>query len=80
VKLSLEKRQTPRLFLGQGLYVGKRWAQRGGRGGHTTPLARPGWPAWPGGVGPSWLVSISSSGSVSLLVKYEFCDIFWEFS
>jgi hypothetical protein len=63
------KMSNPPLFLGQGLYVCERRARGGGRGGHTTPRRSLGWPARPGGVGPLWPVSVSSSGSVSLLVK-----------
>jgi hypothetical protein len=63
------KTSNPPLFLGQGLYVGERRARGGGRGGHTTPWRDLAWPARPGGVGPSWLFSVLSSGFVSLLVK-----------
>jgi hypothetical protein len=68
------------VFLGQRLYVGGRRARGDGWGSHTTPWRGLAWPAPPGDVGPSWLLCVSSSGSMSLLVKYEFCDIFWEFS
>jgi hypothetical protein len=57
------------LFSGQRPYVGKRRARCSGRGGHTTPWRGLAWPMPPGGVGPLWLFSISSSGSMSLLVK-----------
>jgi hypothetical protein len=74
------KNVEPPLFSGQRPYVGKRRARGGGRGGYTTPWRGLAWPAPPGGVGPSWLFSVPSSGSASLLVKQEFCDIFCKFS
>jgi hypothetical protein len=46
----------------------------------ATPLggvAR-GWPAPPGGVGPWLLSSLSPSGYLRLLMKYEFLGIFLE--
>jgi hypothetical protein len=63
------KNAEPPLFSGQRPYVGERRARGGGRGGQNTPCHGLAWPAPSSGVGPSWLVSISSSGSVSLLVK-----------
>jgi hypothetical protein len=63
------KNAQPPLFSGQRPYVGERRAGGGGRGGHTTLWCGLAWPAPPGGVGPSWLFSVSSSGSVSLLIK-----------
>jgi hypothetical protein len=64
-----EKRQTPEMFSGQKQYVGKKRGRGNGWGGHTTPWSGLAWPAPPGGVGPLRLLSVSSSGSVCLLVK-----------
>jgi hypothetical protein len=70
------KNAEPLIFSGQRVYVcGSR-----GRGGLTTPWRGLAWPAPPGGVGPSWPPSVSYSGSVGLLVKYDFCSIFQDFS
>jgi hypothetical protein len=63
------KKSDPPLFLARGLYVCERRARGGGQGGRTTPRRDLGWPTRPGGVGPSWPISVSSSGSVSLPVK-----------
>jgi hypothetical protein len=63
------KNVEPPLFSGQRPYVGERRARGSGRGGHTTTWRGLAWPAPPGFVGPSWLFSVSSSSSVSLLVK-----------
>jgi hypothetical protein len=57
------------MFLGQRVYVGRMRGRCDGWGSHTTPWCGLAWPAPPGGVSPSWPLSISSSGSVSLLVK-----------
>jgi hypothetical protein len=73
---SIWKNVEPPQFLGSGTLCRRK---EGSRRPHHLLRVLP-WPARPGGVGPSWLVSVSSSGSVSLLVKYEFCNIFWEFS
>ena len=76
----LWKNDVPPWFLGQGLYIVRRRGRGGARGGYTTPRRGLGWPAPRHGVGPPWLFSVSSSGSVSLRAKYGFCDIFREFS
>jgi hypothetical protein len=49
-----------------------------GQGGHTTGWRGRGWPAPPGGVGPQLLPSLSPSGYLCLLMKYEFLGIFLE--
>jgi hypothetical protein len=63
------KNAQPPMFSGQRHYVGERRGQGDGWGDHTTPWRGLAWPTPPGGVGPSWIVSVSSSGSVGLLVK-----------
>jgi hypothetical protein len=63
------KMSNPPMFSGQRPYVGKRRGRGDGRGGHTTPWRGLAWPALPGGVSHSWLLSVSYSGSVCLLVK-----------
>jgi hypothetical protein len=55
-------------------------AREGGWGGLTTPWRGQAWAAPPGGVVASQPLSVSSSGSVGLLVKYDFSNIFWYFS
>jgi hypothetical protein len=63
------KNAEPPIFSGQRVYVGRRGARGDGWGGHTTPWRGLAWPTPPGGVVPSWPLSISYSGSVCLLVK-----------
>jgi hypothetical protein len=74
------KNAEPPIFSGQRVYVGGRGARGDGSGGHTTPWRVLAWPVPPGGVVPSWPLSASYSGSVCLLVKKDFCNIFWDFS
>jgi hypothetical protein len=63
------KNAKPPMFSGQRVYVGERGARGDGWGSHTNPWRGLAWPAPPGGVSPSWPLSILSSGSVSLPVK-----------
>jgi hypothetical protein len=63
------KNAEPPIILGQRLYVGGRRGRGDGWGSHTTPWHSLAWPAPPGGVVPSWPLSVSYSGSVGLLVK-----------
>jgi hypothetical protein len=70
------KNAEPSILLGQKVYVGGRRGRGDAWGGHTTPWRDLAWPAPPGGVGLSWPPSVSYSGSVCLLVKYDFCSIF----
>jgi hypothetical protein len=63
------KNAKPPLFSCQRVYVGGRRGRDDGWGGHTTPWRSLAWPAPPGGVSPSWPLSVSYSGSVCLLVK-----------
>jgi hypothetical protein len=76
------KNVKPPIVSGRRVYVGERRAQGGGWGGLTTPWRGQSWaaPAPPGGESGSQPLSVSSSGSVGLLVKYEFSSIFWDFS
>jgi hypothetical protein len=74
-----EKRQKPQIFSGQRVYVGGRGTRGNGWGGHTTPWRGLTWPVPPSGVVPSWPISVSYSGSVCLLIKYDFCNIFRDF-
>ena len=73
------KTSNPPLFLGHGASYSRRRGRVEVGGGHTTPRRGLAWAAPRPGVGPSWLFSVSSSGSVSLRVKYELCDIFRDF-
>jgi hypothetical protein len=68
-ELYLGKNAQPPMFSGQRIYVGGRRGRGDGWGGHTTPWCGLAWPAPPGGVSPSWPLSILYSGSVCLLVK-----------
>jgi hypothetical protein len=63
-----EKRQTP-IVLGLEVYVGERGARGGGWGGLTTPWRGQAWAVPPGGEPASQPISVSSSGSMGLLVK-----------
>jgi hypothetical protein len=54
------------MFLGQRLYVGGRTGRGDGWDGHTTPWCGLAWPAPPGGVSPSWPLSVSSSGKIGV--------------
>ena len=65
---SWKNRLSPGVFMSMTLSSLK-GARGGGRGGHTMPRRGLGWGAPPRGVGPSWPASVSSSGSVSLLIK-----------
>ena len=78
-ELSLEKCRKAPLFLGYGASYSRRRGRNEVGGGHTTPRRGLAWAAPGPGVGPSWLFSVSSSGSVSLRAKYDFCDIFQDF-
>jgi hypothetical protein len=74
------KNAKPPIFSGQRVYVGGRRGRGDAWGGHTTPWHGLALLAPLGGVWPLWPLSISYSGSVCLLVKFEFCSIFWDFS
>jgi hypothetical protein len=63
------KNAKPPIVSSQEVYVGGRRGRRDGRGGLTTPWHGQDWAVPPGGVSPSWPLSVSSSGSVGLLVK-----------
>jgi hypothetical protein len=63
------KNAEPPLLSGQRVYVGGRRGRGDGRGGHTTGGRGQAWAAPLGCVVASWPLSISSSGSVGLLVK-----------
>jgi hypothetical protein len=73
------KNTEPPLLSGQRVYVGGRRGRGDDRGGHTTGGRGQAWAAPPGCVVASWPLSVSSSGSVGLLVKYDFCNIFPNF-
>jgi hypothetical protein len=66
------KNAKPPMFSGQRVYVGRRRGRGDDWGGHTTPWCGLAWPAPPGGVSPSWPLSVSYSGSVCLLVNMNF--------
>jgi hypothetical protein len=74
------KNVEPSLFSGQRVYVGGRRGWGNGRGGLATGGRGQAWVVPPGGEPGSQPLSVSSSGSVGLLVKYEFCSIFQDFS
>jgi hypothetical protein len=74
------KNVEPSIVSGRRIYVGKRGARGGGWGGLTTTRHGQAWAAPPGGEPGSQPLSVSSSGSMGLLVKYEFCSIFRDFS
>jgi hypothetical protein len=57
------------MFSGQRVCVGGTRGRGDGWGGHTTPWRGLAWPAPPGGVRPSWPLSVSYSSSMCLLVK-----------
>jgi hypothetical protein len=63
------KNAEPPIFSGQRVYVCGRRGRGDGWGGHTTTWRGLVWPAPPGGVVPSWPLSVLSFGSVCLLVK-----------
>jgi hypothetical protein len=63
------KNAEPPLLSGQRVYVGGRRGRGDGRGGHTTSGRGQAWVAPPGCVVASWPLSVSSSGSMGLLVK-----------
>jgi hypothetical protein len=63
------KNAEPPIFSGQRVYLGGRRGRGDGWGGHTTPWCGLAWPVPPGGVVPSWPISVSYSGSAYLLVK-----------
>jgi hypothetical protein len=74
------KNVEPPIVLGRRVYVGKRGARGGGWCGLTTGGRGQAWAAPPGGEPASQPFSVSSSGSMGLLVKKEFCSIFRDFS
>jgi hypothetical protein len=59
----------PPIVSGRRVYVGERRAQGGGWGGLTTPWCGQAWAAPPGGEPAPQPLSVSSSGSMGLLVK-----------
>jgi hypothetical protein len=63
------KNAEPSLLSGQRVYVDGSRGQGDGQGGHTTGGCGQAWAAPPGCVVASWPLSVSSSGSVGLLVK-----------
>jgi hypothetical protein len=65
----LGKNAEPLLLSGQRVYVGRRRGRGDGRGGHTTGGRDQAWAAPPGCVVASQPLSVSSFGSVGLLVK-----------
>ena len=73
------KRSNPPVFLGHRQYVVRRRGREALGGGHTTPRRGLAWPAPGLGVGPPWVFSAPSSGSVGLRVKYNYWHIFWNF-
>jgi hypothetical protein len=74
-----EKRQTPDVFRSEGICRRKERSRRWPRRPHH-PLAWLGLACATRGVSPSWPLSVSYSSSVGLLVKYDFCNIFRDFS
>jgi hypothetical protein len=74
------KNAEPPIVSGQKVFVGGRRARGDGWGGLTTPWRGQAWAAPPGGVVASQPLFVSYSGSMGLLVKYDFCSIFRDFS
>ena len=72
---SLENVEPP-MFLGHRQYVVRRRGREALGGGHTPPRRGLAWPAPGPGVGPPWVFSAPSSGSVGLRVKYNYWHIF----
>ena len=75
---SLENIEPPDVFRSQAICSPKE-RSRGARRRPHHPRHGLACPVPGPGVGPPWVFSAPSSGSVGLRVKYEFWDIFWNF-
>jgi hypothetical protein len=74
-----EKHWTPDPFRSEAICRRKEGLRRWPRRPHH-PLARPGLARATRGCEPLVVASVSYSCLVGLLVKYDFCSIFWDFS